>query len=71
MGFNSKSDQSNESIKQFFYQLVQSVLLMFESMEKILMHGHAQEIDLVVLSSDAAYYTVQSSSNFESVHEIQ
>ena len=35
------------------------------------MHGHAQEINLVVLSCDAAYYTVQSSSNFESVDEIQ
>ena len=71
MGFNLKSDQSNESIKQFFYHVVQSVLLTFESMEEILMHGHAQEINLVVLSCDAAYYTIQSSSNFESVHEIQ
>ena len=44
---------------------------MFESMEEILMYGHAQEIDLLVFSCDAAYYTVQSSSNFESVDEIQ
>ena len=44
---------------------------MFESMEEILMYGHAQEIDFLVLSCDAAYYPVQSSSNFESVDEIQ
>ena len=35
------------------------------------MHGYAHEIYLVVLTCDAAYYTVQSSSNFESVDEIQ
>ena len=64
MGFNSKSDQSNESIKEFFYHVVQSVLLTLESMEEILMHGHAHEIYLVVLTCDAAYYTVQGGSNF-------
>jgi len=72
MGFNSKCNQSNESIKQFFYHVVQSLLLTFASMEEILMHDHAHEIYLVQFSPVMLLFTLYKVVlTFESVDEIE